>query len=165
VTSTDLLPATAPSAAPATVSRRDVLLRPAAAGAIAGVLAVAVTALLVLGGVPRSSGGELWSVAAAVVLVLAFSGLTGWVMTAVSSASPITLLAVALGSYVAKIAVFGVAAAVASTIPGFSALAFALGGTVTLICWLVVEAVGVLRAPELRAETFRAPAADGRERA
>lgn len=140
---------------PATVDRRDVLVRPALAGVVAGTLVVVGTAVLSPG--HHGGRGPLWSVAAAAVLVLAFSGLTGAVMTAVAGARPEMLLAVALASYVTKVTVFGVAAAAVSDAPGFTAPAFALGGTVTLLAWLVTEAVGVLRSPALRAETFRAP--------
>lgn len=147
-----------PLAAPArvTVDRRDVLVRPAVVATLAGALAVVATAVVVRVGA-HPGRGPLWSVGAAAVLVLGFSGLTGAVMTAVAGARPEMLLAVALASYVTKVTVFGVAAAAVSGIRGFTPYAFALGGAVTLVAWLVTEAIGVLRSPALRAETFRAP--------
>lgn len=150
-------PAAAATAVPATVDRRDVLVRPAVVAGAAGTLAVAATAVFGRAGA-HAGRGPLWSVAAAAVLVLVFSGLTGAVMTAVAGARPELLLAVALASYVTKVTVFGVAAAAVSGARGFTAPAFAVGGTVTLVAWLVTETVGVLRSPTLRAETFRGPA-------
>lgn len=137
------------------VSRRDVLVRPASAAAVAG--AVAVIVLGGLAGVRGTGAGAAWSVGAAVALVLAFSGLTGWLMTAVAGARPEMLLAVALASYVSKVTVFGLAAVLIAGRSGFSAPAFALGGTVALVAWLVTEVLGVLRSPALRNETFPGP--------
>lgn len=144
-----------PVPVPGVVSRRDVLVRPAATAAAVGAAAIAVTAVLALTHVV--DGGVVATVAGAVVLVLAFSGLTGWLMSAVATARPPTLLAAAVGSYVLKVVVFGAGAAAAATVSGFDATAFAVGGTVTLVSWLVAEAVGVLRAPGLRSQTFPAP--------
>jgi len=141
----------------AIVSRRDVLTRPALLAAGAGVFAVGVTAVLTRGGGPRPGVGTVVSVAAAVVLVLAFSGLTGWVMCAVARAAPGVLFAAAVGSYVVKVVVFGVAAALVAARPGFSATGFAVGGSVTLVSWLAAETAGVLRRPGLRSQTFGAP--------
>jgi len=141
----------------ATVSRRDVLTRPAVLAAGAGALAIGVTAVLARGGGARPGPGTVASVAAAVVLVLAFSGLTGWVMCAVAGAAPGVLFAAAVGSYVVKVVVFGVAAALAAARPGFSAVGFAVGGAMTLVAWLAVETAGVLRHPGRRDKTFSAP--------
>ncbi len=141
----------------ATVSRRDVLTRPALLAAAAGGVAVGVTAVLARGSGSRPGAGAVASVAAAVVLVLAFSGLTGWVMCAVAHAAPGVLFAAAVGSYVVKVVVFGVAAAIAAARPGFSATGFAVGGAVTLVAWLAAETAGVLRRPGLRSQTFGAP--------
>lgn len=159
MTGSDTLRASGP--VPGVVSRRDVLLRPAAAAAAVGAAAVAVTAVLAatdtLGRGAGSGAGVVLTVAGSVVLVLAFSGLTGWLMSAVATARPPTLLAAAVGSYVLKVVVFGAGAAAAATVTGFDATAFAVGGTVTLVSWLVAETVGVLRSPGLRSQTFPDP--------
>ena len=136
--------------------RHDVLVRPASWAAVAGSGAVGVSA--VAASTALCSAGAVLTTAAGVVLVLGFSGITGLVMTAVAGArDPRALLVAALVSYVAKLIVFGIAAALGSGVAGFVPLAFALGASATLLTWLVVEAVTVLGSPRLRLETFGGP--------
>lgn len=107
--------------------------------AVAAVLAIAVGTLA--RGVPGLVGAVVGA-----LLVVVFFGAGLWVVLATADLAPVVSMVAALGSYVGKVVLFGLALALLKDVETLDRTTFALAAVAVALVWMVGEVIGVARA-------------------